>query len=277
MARQRAGGASVPCAHKIDGTRPCGNPTTDPSGLCHVHRHIGTASAGNSAAPSKAREAALAADAAVQTADGDDKAARIEAQARHIAPSDRIIGMVDGPGIPDWRPIRLHHAGDSISAECHIGPPENLQQVRTGSYSVDDCDPEKLLGLLHKGLGADDFNIRAADNQPLAEGAGEHGSFLTSEGKEQLGEESRRFVVEIEGFRHLVRTAHERLSEAIDADDWAQITRSAMHLADMKAEYRERLSEMISQLDTLRTFTEAEHKAAEILPESDPKPAEAPP
>lgn len=59
MAKQRD---AVPCKHKGDGGRPCGHKTTDPSGLCPDHRHLGAASTGQqSRTASSAKNASLAA------------------------------------------------------------------------------------------------------------------------------------------------------------------------------------------------------------------------
>lgn len=62
----RAGqGDAVPCRFKIGGVRPCGNTTTDPSGLCEKHRNAGATSAQSG---QQARTASSATSAALTAA-----------------------------------------------------------------------------------------------------------------------------------------------------------------------------------------------------------------
>lgn len=64
------GRKAVPCSYMVDGQRPCGNSTTDPTGVCHKHRNV-TIGKSNRRTTAAAKQAAIRADElADQTAAG---------------------------------------------------------------------------------------------------------------------------------------------------------------------------------------------------------------
>lgn len=258
---RRSGDKATPCTY---GGGSCGNKTTDPSGLCHAHRHLSAASA--AAASGKARDAALAADAAAQAVDAGDQAEAPDAHVRRIEPGDHVIGMISGLDSGDWRPVRLRRAGDSVFAECHAGPPDDLLQVRTSMFPASEYRADEMLRLLRKALSARNYTVRAADNQPMPVGPGRFGMHIEPEVEGGLTAQAGGFLGQILDRRYWVELEQLRVADALEEDDWRKFELGTFGLSKAKSDYLEYLDSAAKELDTLQAVIEAERRAAHGFP-----------